>query len=150
MTGSSPTRAQLRRLLALLMPRAADFAAFCLDHFPEVHGKFASGQNRDEETTILLECVEPAALFAVLCENFADVAERLEELKDRAPVSALRPLGAIEQRSRTRYLAELRTHLENLKEASIHRACFLDLNVADSPDAAGGRDPWIYRNPDSK
>lgn len=146
----TPNRAQLRRLLTALMPRPPDLEAFCLDHFAEVHQRFTSGQERKEKTNILLSCVEPADLWAALCESFPNVDEHLEAARHSTGASVLRPLSAAEKKHRERYLRELREHLENLREASIHRACFINLGMEDNPAATRDRDPWIYRNPDSK
>jgi HEAT repeat protein len=50
-------------------------------------------------------------------------------------------------KARDRYLKDLRRHVENLLNASIHNVVFLDLGIDDSPSAT--HLPWLYRSVDT-
>jgi len=51
-----PTEQQtLRQLLRRTRPSAAEFDAFCVDHFPEIHARFSTGMERTIKENLLLE-----------------------------------------------------------------------------------------------
>ena len=52
---ASPTRASLRALLGSVLVSDPDVTAFCLDHFPAVHQRFAVGMDRVTKYNKLLE-----------------------------------------------------------------------------------------------
>ena len=52
------TRRAARQLLDDLLPTAADFESFCIDYFPQIQRRFASGMDRISRTSILLESTD--------------------------------------------------------------------------------------------
>ena len=63
---SSIDRASLRKLVLAILPTAADLEAFCLDFFPDVAARFASGQERLNRDNLLLELADPEPLIEAL------------------------------------------------------------------------------------
>lgn len=59
---STALRQQLQRKLRI----DSDLMAFCLDHFPEVHRRFASGMDRTQKESLLLELVDMDAIAEAL------------------------------------------------------------------------------------
>lgn len=57
----APTRPEVRRLLNQALVSDADFNAFCLDYFPDVHRRFGGGMDRLQKTNLLLEQVRDLA-----------------------------------------------------------------------------------------
>lgn len=63
----------LRRLLADLLRSDPDFDAFCLDHFPGVHRRFASGMERTQkENLLLVHAPSRAQIVEALRTRFPD------------------------------------------------------------------------------
>ena len=62
----APDRAQVRRQLDQVLRTDADLDAFCLDHFPEVHRRFARGMERIEKVSLLLSVEELTDIVAKL------------------------------------------------------------------------------------
>ena len=52
--GAVITRSGVRRLLDDVLLSDADLDAFVLDHFPEVHKRWAGGMNRVQKVNLLL------------------------------------------------------------------------------------------------
>lgn len=77
------TRRALRTLLDSLLPAAADFDALCIDHFPQVDRRFASGMDRTSRTNLLLAQARPDEILAALGQlcGGAELSERLTELQ---------------------------------------------------------------------
>lgn len=48
------SQTSLRQRLQATLPDRADFEAFCCDHFPQVHRRFAAAMDRQAQTTLLL------------------------------------------------------------------------------------------------
>lgn len=65
-------RAALRRMLEQI-PTDPDFDGFCLDYFPEAHGRFGMGMDRAAKINLLLQLVPDLALVA-------------DKLRERFPV----------------------------------------------------------------
>lgn len=72
MAGEAQPRSVMRRLIESLLRSDADFEAFCLDHFAEVHGRFSRGMDRLDKLSLLLDEVAPLALLNRLREQFAE------------------------------------------------------------------------------
>jgi hypothetical protein len=51
-------RSSLRHRLDRQLRTDADFDAFCIDYFPEVHRRFSSGMSRTEKQNLLFQVVE--------------------------------------------------------------------------------------------
>ena len=62
----APDRAQVRQQLDQVLRTDADLDAFCLDHFPEVHRRFARGMDRTDKVNLLLSVEELADIVAKL------------------------------------------------------------------------------------
>ncbi len=62
----APERAQVRRQLDQVLRTDADRDAFCLDHFPEVHRRFARGMERTEKVNLVLSVEELTDIVAKL------------------------------------------------------------------------------------
>jgi hypothetical protein len=76
--------------------------------------------------------------------------ENMDQDKLLPPTASTEDLvqpGLKEVRARSRYLKDLRLHVENLLQESIHNARFLDLGVTDCPVATAM--PWLYKNSSS-
>lgn len=56
----------LRKLLGAVLPTASDLEAFCLDCFPDVAARFATGQNRVDRDNLLLQIADGDQLVAAL------------------------------------------------------------------------------------
>lgn len=56
----------VRKLLGAVLPTASDLEAFCLDFFPDVAARFASGQNRVDRDNLLLQIADGDQLVAAL------------------------------------------------------------------------------------
>jgi WD40 repeat protein len=59
----------LRKLLVAVLPTASDLDAFCLDCFPDVAARFASGQNRVDRDNLLLQIADRDQLVAALAKR---------------------------------------------------------------------------------
>ena len=70
----------MRKLLSAALVSDADLDAFCIDHFPEVKKRFASGMDRLTKFNILLEQTTPTLLFQVLAQEHPDVLSQNERL----------------------------------------------------------------------
>jgi hypothetical protein len=68
------TRAFVRELLRKSLISDSDLDAFCLDHFPDVHGRFGSGMDRVTKINILLERKDPEEIFAKLTDAHPEPA----------------------------------------------------------------------------
>ena len=62
-------RPLLRKLLGAVLPTASDLEAFCLDCFPDVAARFASGQNRVDRDNLLLQLADGDQLVAALAKR---------------------------------------------------------------------------------
>lgn len=74
--GSSDLEPQaLRGLLSELLRSDTDFDAFCVDHFPDVQRRFASGMERGQkENLLLIHAPTRADIVAALRARFPDAA----------------------------------------------------------------------------
>lgn len=67
--------ARLRRLLRKRLPSAADFDAFCQDHFQEIHRRFGRGMDRvEKESLLLLLAPSPQAILRALNNGVSEEA----------------------------------------------------------------------------
>ena len=69
----------LRRLLAELLRSDPDFDAFCLDHFPDVHRRFASGMERTQKENLLLVHAPSQAQIVEAFDRDVDGCDRSVE-----------------------------------------------------------------------
>lgn len=70
---SSDNSFLVRRLLAELLRSAADFDAFCIDHFRDVSARFANGMDRTQkENLLLIHAPTLADIRAALHRRFPD------------------------------------------------------------------------------
>lgn len=95
---SSPSRAGLRRILEQI-PTDPDFDGFCLDYFPEAHGRFGVGMDRAAKINLLLQLVPDLALVATkLRERFPALPQPAAAARSRGwfavGLAALIGLGA--------------------------------------------------------
>lgn len=66
---SGVARRNTRRALQQTLRTDSDFDAFCLDYFPWVHRRFASGMDRTQKCNILLSSVGDKAVFGRLAQQ---------------------------------------------------------------------------------
>ncbi len=59
-------RPSVRARIQVQLRLDADFDGFVLDHFPDVHRRFAGGMDRTQKTNLLLTLKEPAEILAAL------------------------------------------------------------------------------------
>lgn len=73
------TRRAARQLLDDMLLTAADFESFCIDYFPQIHRRFASGMDRISRTSILLESTDVTQILEGLrqCRGAEAVDTRL-------------------------------------------------------------------------
>ncbi|MCP4693696.1 MAG: NACHT domain-containing protein, partial [Desulfobacterales bacterium] len=103
-----------------------------------VSGMVVSVNSRDGQTSAYM--IPTAALIKAFPEL---ERQKIKEPDfDTAPPRSLTPK---EIKIRSRYLKNIRRHVENLWKESIHNARFLDLGIADTPIAT--HLPWMYKNP---
>lgn len=74
----TPRRPVLRKLLQALTRTDADFDAFCIDYFSQVHARFAQGMDRPSKVNLLLELTEPTDVLKRLCEQYRHDQAALE------------------------------------------------------------------------
>lgn len=77
----APDRAQVRRQLDQVLRTDSDLDAFCLDHFPEVHRRFARGMERTDKVNLLLSV-----------EELVDIVAKLRQRTSQRAASMPRPL----------------------------------------------------------
>lgn len=76
-----PTRASLRRLLAVVLRGDSDLDAFCHDyHEANVYRRFTDGMERDRKATILLRHAERSCILENLRDAYPDAVARYEHL----------------------------------------------------------------------
>lgn len=94
-THLTPAPTVLRQLLDAVLITDSDFEAFCLDFFPSVSKRFASGNDRVQKTTLLLRLVEHRQILLHLQEAYPDkVAKHVGLIKyAAAPPPARRTTG---------------------------------------------------------
>lgn len=69
LSSNVPSRAALRKLLYEVLRTDADFEAFCLDHFHEIHRRFCQGMDRQTRINLLMELSDPASVWMQLRES---------------------------------------------------------------------------------
>lgn len=79
-TSKPPSRAALRKYIGEVLANAADFDAFCLDHFPAVHQRFTNGLDRVSRVNLLLELEQPDLIVRYIRQSFQDRCHRYEHL----------------------------------------------------------------------
>lgn len=67
-----PTLVSLRSALINVFPLIADFDAFLVDNYPDVHREVANGMSRTEKVNLLFQRVTAAEIIAVVQENYED------------------------------------------------------------------------------
>jgi hypothetical protein len=60
---AEPTRASLRKLLQRVLPSDSDFDAFCLDYYPDVHGRLSNGIDRVAKANALIQKATPGDIL---------------------------------------------------------------------------------------
>lgn len=81
--------AMVRSLLSALLRTDVDLEAFCIDHFPQVAGRFGANQDRVAKTNLLLQTVEHAELIGCLRRRFPrEITRFLESGGAPAPGAA--------------------------------------------------------------
>ncbi len=75
---TTPRRPVLRKLLRTLTRTDADFDAFCMDYFSQVHARFSQGMDRLSKVNLLLELTEPTDVLKRLREQYRNDHSALE------------------------------------------------------------------------
>jgi hypothetical protein len=92
MAADSSVLASLRKLIDRVLPTAADFDGFCLDHFRPVHARFGDGMERKAKVNLLLALVEAEEIIACLCADHAAAFYKHSHLL-RAELGAAKPMS---------------------------------------------------------
>lgn len=70
------SRPELRRLLNRIFPTDSDFEAFCIDFFPQVAMRFASGMDRLSKESLLLALTEQEQILLALRAGYSHQLDR--------------------------------------------------------------------------
>jgi hypothetical protein len=78
LSGTTPTRPSLRKLLGAVLRSDTDLEAFSLDYFPATHARFTAGMDTKQKTNLLLQHEAPAVILAKLREHDAAAVSQNE------------------------------------------------------------------------
>jgi len=71
------TISEVRKFLDTLFPTAADFDAFCLDHFVDVKRRFSDHMDRVSRVNLLLECIPCDEILQTIKHNYEDKLKKV-------------------------------------------------------------------------
>ncbi len=83
---AKPAHHRLRELLHAVLRTDADFAAFVMDHHPQVAQRFSDGQDRVQKTNLLLWHVAGQVILQELRQSFSQPVAAFES--QHGPIAA--------------------------------------------------------------
>lgn len=125
---SEPRRDALRRLLRDLLRTDSDLDAFCLDHFLDVHRRYAAGMDVVSKVNLLLALIEPTKVLLALRQQFHDNPSILLTIDQR--VQRPESPEARQARLRRATLRHLYIEREQLRARGLSTAV-LDLQIVE-------------------